>query len=121
MRRITTLLALLLFVSFMQKVKAQSRYIVKFTNKAFQTTILAAPASYLSSKSIARRQKYNIPIDSTDLPVSPRYLDSLRNLPTIKILSVSKWLNQVAIQTTDATALAKIRSFPFVQIVNSIA
>lgn len=105
----------------MQKVKAQGRYIVKFTNKAFQNTTLSETSSYLSPRSIARRQRYNIPVDSTDLPVSPRYLDSLRNIPTVKLLSVSKWLNQVAIQTTDASALAKIRSFPFVLNVNTIA
>ncbi|WP_066402963.1 S8 family serine peptidase [Flavisolibacter tropicus] len=112
---------LLLFACFMQKAKAQSRYIVKFTNKAFQTTTLSAPASYLSTRCIERRQRYNIPIDSTDLPVTPRYLDSLRNIPTVTILSVSKWLNQVAIQTTDASAIAKMRSYSFVQKVNTIA
>ena len=39
----------------------------------------------------------------------------------VSILNVSKWLNQVSIQTTDAAALAKINSFPFVDQVRAIA
>jgi hypothetical protein len=112
---------LFLFVWNAQTGKAQTRYIVKFKDKAFQTASLSDPSSYLSSRSIARRQRYNIPLDSTDLPVTSRYVDSLRKLPTVTVLSTSKWLNQVAIQTTDASVLTIINNFPFVQSVNSIA
>lgn len=121
MRPYLTLLLLLVFVCFIQTLKAQDRYIVKFRNKAFQTVSLSNPSTFLASRSIARRQQYNIPLDSSDLPVTPRYLDSLRNIAAVTVLSASKWLNQVSIQTTDASALARIRSFPFVQAVNTIA
>ncbi|MDE3214456.1 MAG: S8 family peptidase, partial [Bacteroidota bacterium] len=52
--------------------------------------------------------------DSTDLPVNPSYLDSVRLAGNVKILDVSRWLNQVCIETTDSVALVKINSFPFV-------
>jgi hypothetical protein len=82
---------------------------------------MASPAAYLSAKSISRITRYNIAIDSTDLPVTPRYLDSIRSVPNVTILNTSKWLNQVAIRTTDPNAIIKINSFPFVSGTNPLA
>ncbi len=98
-----------------------NRYIVKFNNKAGSLHSIAAPNTYLSTKSIARRAKYNILIDSTDLPITPRYLDSIRLTPNVTIINYSKWLNQVAISITNNAAIAKINSFPFVQSSTAIA
>lgn len=117
-----TALLCLLFVAEMTTIQAQqSRFIIAFKDKAFQTASLADPTTYLSARSIDRRLRYNIPIDSTDLPVTSRYLDSLLKIPTVTVLVASKWLNQVAIQTTDPAALAKINSFSFVKKVSPIA
>jgi hypothetical protein len=98
-----------------------SRYIIRFTDKSGTPFTLNNPSSYLSQRAIDRRTRYGIAIDSTDLPVSPRYLDSIRLAGEVAILNVSRWLNQVSIQTTDSTALAKIRAFPFVQSATAIA
>ena len=121
MRPYQLLLGLLLLVLQTPTANAQTQYLVKFRDKAFQTTTLSNPALYLSSRSIARRQRYNITLDSTDLPVTPSYLDSLKNIPGVTLLMASKWLNQVSIQTTDTAALARINSFPFVASVTAIA
>jgi len=96
------------------KTQSYSRYIIQFTNKAFTTYSFSNPALYLSQAAIDRRTRYNIALDSTDLPVTPRYLDSIQAAGAVTILNVSRWLNQVSIQTTDAAALAKIKSFSFV-------
>lgn len=92
-----------------------SRYIVQFTDKKGTAHTLAAPATYLSPRAIERRTRQHITIDSTDLPVSAAWLDSLRKIPNVTILNTSKWLNQVLIRTTDANALAKINAYPFVK------
>lgn len=94
-----------------------SRYIVQFTDKKGSPHTLAAPATYLSARAIERRTRQHIAIDSTDLPVSAAWLDSLRKIPNVTILNTSKWLNQVLIQTTDANARAKINSYPFVKTI----
>ncbi len=91
-----------------------TRYIVKFRDKNSNPFSLSNPSQYLSQRAIDRRLRYNIAIDSADLPVTPGYIDSLRLSGNVTILNVSKWLNQVAIQTTDAIALNKIANFPFV-------
>lgn len=91
-----------------------TRYIVKLTDKGYSTFSINNPIQYLTQRSIDRRTRYNIAIDSTDLPVTERYIDSIENAGAVTILNTSKWLNQVAIQTSDAAALVKINSFPFV-------
>jgi hypothetical protein len=96
------------------------KVVVQFTNKQFNSFSTANPSAFLSAKGIQRRTKQSIAIDSTDLPVTQRYLDSVRLAGNVTILSVSKWLNQVLIQTNDAAAITKIRSFPFVQSTRGI-
>lgn len=91
-----------------------SKYIIRFKHKGDNPYAIGNPSQYLSPRAIARRTRYAIAIDSADLPITPRFLDSVRLAGAVTILNTSKWLNQVAIQTTDATALAKINSFPFV-------
>ena len=91
-----------------------TRYIVRFKDKGSNPFSISNPSQYLSQRALDRRARYNISIDSTDLPVTPRYIDSVRLSGNVTILNVSKWLNQVAIQTTDDAALAKINAFPFV-------
>ncbi|MDB5201475.1 MAG: family serine peptidase [Ferruginibacter sp.] len=95
--------------------KAQfSRYIIRFKDKANNSFSIANPAQFLSPRAIQKRTRYNISIDSTDLPVTSRYLDSLRAAGAVTILNTSKWLNQAAIKTTDAAALQRISDMPFV-------
>jgi serine protease AprX len=91
-----------------------TKYIVRFKDKAGTPFTIDNPSRFLSAKAIARRTKQNIAIDETDLPITPRYIDSVRLAGNVIILDGSKWLNQVCIQTTDDAALAKINSMPFV-------
>jgi hypothetical protein len=91
-----------------------SKYIIKFKDKAGTPFSVNEPSQYLSARSILRRTRQKIAIDESDLPVTPRYLDSVRLSGNVTILNISKWLNQVAISTTDSNALAKINSFSFV-------
>lgn len=108
------ILTTLLFLCF--NTKAQySRQIIQFSHKGLGKYTLQNPSEYLSEKSLQRRTKYKIPIDSTDLPISSAYLDSIRKIPNVTILSTSKWLNQVLIQTTDSAAMRKIRNLSFVK------
>jgi serine protease AprX len=97
-----------------------TKYVVRFKDKAGTPYTLAKPSAYLSAKSIYRRTKQNIAIDSTDLPVTPRYIDSVRLAGSVTVLDTSKWLNQVCISTTDSLALVKINSLPFVIVAQPI-
>jgi serine protease AprX len=98
-----------------------TRYIVQFTDKKGTLHSIANPSTYLSAKAIERRTKQHISIDSTDLPISSAYLDSIRKVPDVTILNNSKWLNQVLVQVTDVNALTKINAYPFVKKSAAIA
>jgi serine protease AprX len=107
---------------FLHAANAQyTRYIVRFKDKGTNPFSLSNPAQYLTQRALDRRMRYNIAIDSTDLPITPRYIDSLRNAGAVTILTTSKWLNQVGIKTSDATALAKINAMPFVLSTTAVA
>jgi serine protease AprX len=108
------LLILIGILSAICSLPAQTRYLIPLKNKGFNTFSLSNPSAFLSARAIARRTQYNIALDSTDLPVTQRYVDSIRGSGAVTILNTSKWLNQVCIQTTDANALARIAAFPFV-------
>lgn len=108
-------LLLLLLILFSQNTSAQfTRYVVKLKDKAGTPYSINDPSQFLSARAIARRTKQHIAIDETDLPVTPRYIDSIRLSGNVVILDESKWLNQVCIATTDSSAIDKINRFPFV-------
>ncbi|MCC6286310.1 MAG: S8 family serine peptidase [Chitinophagaceae bacterium] len=116
------IILILTFSLSLPKVQAQfSKYIIVLKDKNNTTYSLNNPSAYLSAKAIARREKQNISIDSTDIPVNAWYIDSIRNAGAVTILNASKWLNQVLIQTTDNNALDKINQFAFVKTAKGIA
>jgi hypothetical protein len=123
------LILLTLFTAFFSEAIGQqpSRFLVKFKNKANNPYTLSNPSAFLSARSISRRTRYSIPYDSTDLPVTPRYIDSLASIPTVQILHASKWLNQVSVKITDTTpsniayVQNRINSMPFVLSYSAIA
>ena len=114
MLKFLQLICLFLIISFGGKAQV-SRYIIELKDKANNSFSINEPSLFLSQRAILRRIRYNIPVDSTDLPVTARYIDSIRMSGAVTILNTSKWLNQVAIQTSDAAALSKINNFPFVK------
>lgn len=115
-------LLILLLLRFADDVCAQySKHVIFFTDKNETSFSLNNPSAFLSAKSIARKTRYQVPIDSNDLPVVQRYVDSVRLAGVVTILGRSRWLNAVIIQTTDAAALQKINSFPFVKKRDSVA
>ncbi len=116
------LLLIIVSLAFCAGVKGQySKRVVFFTDKNGTSFSLSNPAAYLSTRAIERKNRHGIAIDSADIPVLARYVDSVRLAGSVTILGRSKWLNAVIIQTTDAAALAKINSFPFVKRTDSVA
>jgi len=99
-----------------QSVEAQTgnRYWIAFTDKNNSTFSIANPSAYLSQRAIQRRQNQSIAIDSTDLPVNQRYLDSLI-AKGATIRHTSKWLNGATVEVPNAQVLTNIQALPFVR------
>lgn len=98
-----------------------TRFSIALKDKKGTNHQLDKPGTYLSERAIARRTRYKIPLDSTDLPVSSSYLDTLRAIPQIKVIHASRWLNEVLIETTDPAALSAVKKLPFVRNVAPMA
>jgi hypothetical protein len=117
-----SLLSLAFLLVLISESNAQlTRFIVRFKHKGATTFTIANPSPYLSARAIARRTRYNIAIDSTDLPIPASYISQLKNIPGVTVLNASKWLNAVSVDTTNPSALAAINALPFVQSTSGIA
>lgn len=120
MKRFLPLVVFSIF--FIQDASSQlNRYIVKFKNKGGASFSLSNPIVYLSQRAIDRRTHYGIAIDSTDLPVTPNYINQVKAVANVTLLNISRWQNAITIHTTDAAAITTINGLPFVQSVTGIA
>ena len=105
----------MLFLLLSQQISAQQyKFIVRFRDKFNNGYRLSNPSSFLTEKSILRRQKQNIPVDSLDMPVTAAYVDSLSSIPSVQVLNKSRWFNQVMISVPDTSFLQAVRHFSFV-------
>jgi len=93
-----------------------NHYLVNFTDKKNSIYSINKPEKFLSQRSIARRLRYNIPIDSKDLPVNQSYIDKLNDLG-LKIVNVSKWLNSACVYSVDSALLDTLHKYTFVKSV----
>ncbi len=115
------LLFLLINVVIHESQAQLTRYLIQLKDKGGNPFSLSNPIQYLSQRAIDRRTHYGIAIDSSDLPVSPNYLNQLRNVPNVTVLNVSRWMNSVSIATPDAGAIATINALPFVVATEGLA
>ncbi len=107
-------IAFVLLVVFMSVYGQTSpHYWVAFTDKQHNSFSLSQPLQFLSQRALDRRQKQGISLDSTDLPVSSFYVDSLKSLG-LQITNVSKWLNGVTVVTDDSLLMDTIENLSFV-------
>lgn len=71
------------------------------------------PEAYLSKKSIDRRSKQGYVVDDTDLPITPYYIDAIKETGA-EIRATSKWLNTVVVRFSDETVLEELMKLDFV-------
>ncbi len=87
-------------------------YWVSFSDKNGTPYEIGRPSKYLSQRALERRRAQCIAIDSTDLPVSPRYTQALTESGA-RIHNVSKWLNGACV-IADSAIADSISRLPFV-------
>jgi serine protease AprX len=89
-----------------------NRYFVFFKDKANTPYSISSPSTFLTQKSILRRQKQDVLITDEDLPVNPLYVQQVKATGAATFFT-SKWWNGVLVQTDNAT-LTTIKALPFV-------
>ena len=85
------------------------------------------PLRWLSAKSVERRKRQGLAIDSTDLPVSTKYLRAIEKKLTEGvsvwkrdprdpvIIGTSRWNNTVLVRSADTTVLNRVAQLDFVK------
>lgn len=91
-------------------------YYVQFSDKAGTPYSLDSPLEFLSQRALDRRMAQGIPLDVTDLPVSPGYIRALEE-QGIKVLFKSKWLNGVVAISNNSAEMEALGEWPFVDFV----
>lgn len=87
---------------------------VMLRDKLGTTCSLDKPERFLSAKSIERRRRQGLAIDSTDLPVSPVYMDAIRGRG-LEIVCMSKWNNCVLVKAKSQETREMLEELPFVK------
>ncbi|EOZ93690.1 Subtilisin-like serine protease [Indibacter alkaliphilus LW1] len=72
--------------------QAQNRYAVHFKYKPQEKFSLANPADFLSPMAVERKARFSVELDSLDLPVSEKYIETIKPF-VVEILYHSHWLN----------------------------
>ena len=88
-------------------------YRLYLTDKKASPYSLNHPGLYLSRRSIERRKRQQLPIDSTDLPVNPRYMHQIEQ-KDVCIIGQSRWQNTVLVRLKDSTRIHQLEQLAFV-------
>ncbi|GHT07251.1 serine protease [Bacteroidia bacterium] len=71
------------------------------------------PNAFLSQKSIDRRVRQRLEVDSVDLPPDPEYFEAIRKTGA-NIQSYSKWVKTALVHLSDTLIVNKLEKLPFV-------
>ena len=91
-------------------------YLINFTDKNNSPYSINNPQEFLSQRAIDRRNKYNIAIDTKDIPVNKTYINELKSIG-LEIVNVSKWLNSVVVKTDNPDLITTAKNLAFVESV----
>ena len=103
------LLILIFLLPF--SLSAQHKYWLSFSDKGGQT--IKTTELCLSERAIERRNRQNIAITVSDLPVYSEYIQDIRNLG-FKVLNRSRWFNGIMVSTKDSLLVNNLLSLPFI-------
>lgn len=89
-------------------------YRVYLTDKRQSSYSLEHPSRFLSHRSIDRRKRQHLPLDSTDLPVSPHYVKMIAS-KDVSVIGQSRWHNTLLVKMADSTMVAQLSALPCVR------
>ena len=117
------LLFLVLILTAALTVGAKGRHPVKkktyiyryyLTDKQATAYSLTMPQRFLSERSIKRRIRQGLSVDSTDLPVPQQYVQQFA-VKGANILGTSRWQNTVVVRSADTLVLNRLAQLPIVK------
>ncbi len=119
MKKYISLLLFSLGIHFSMAQSTSGKYWIEFNDKNGSPFSIKNPSAYLSQKSIERRNKQNIAISISDLPVNPGYINQVKSLG-VTIVNQSKWFNAITVSSSDTNTINLIKALSFVKNVKKI-
>lgn len=94
-------------------------YRVTLRDKQNSPYSLNHPTRFLSRRSVERRKRQGLPLDSTDLPVTPKYVRQIET-EKVNIVGTSRWNNTVLVQVKDTNEMTRISKLPYVALCKKV-
>ena len=95
------------------------KYRVNLKDKVGTAYSVDKPEEFLSERALVRRNRQQLPVDETDLPVSQAYVKELVGVGA-RLVTTSKWNNTVVLEVEDTLLMDKVASMPFVTQVKKV-
>ena len=83
------------------------KYRVNLKDKVGTVYSIDKPQEFLSERALERRNRQQLPVDETDLPVSDVYVKNLLGTGA-RLVTTSKWNNTVVLEVTDTLLMDKV-------------
>lgn len=113
MKKIVLLFSLLVAASAVFSQEYNYKFRLTLKDKGKTSYSVDKPEKFLTSKALERRQRQNIKIDETDLPISQEYINAIEAVGG-KVVAKSKWMGTVAVHCSDSMMVDKYKELPFV-------
>ena len=95
------------------------KYRVNLKDKVGTAYSVDKPEEFLSERALDRRNRQQLPVDETDLPVSQAYVKELLGTGA-RLVTTSKWNNTVVLEVKDTFLIDRVASMPFVTQVKKV-
>ena len=95
------------------------KYRVSLKDKAGTAYSVDKPQEFLSERALERRNRQQLSVDETDLPVSQVYVDELKGLGA-KLVTSSRWNNTVVLEVSDTLLMDEVAKKSFVKGVKKV-
>ena len=111
----------LMLISFMMSgLYAQDYwYLVKLADKNNSPYSLENPEEFLSQRSLDRRSNAGISLYTSDLPVTPQYIQDVESLD-VNVHNKLKWINSLIV-TSDEDKMSELEALDFVASVSTLS
>ena len=92
---------------------------IEFQDKGDYSVNDFSNSDLFSDRAIARREKQNIAIHFTDLPIYPDYISQITDLG-FEVLNKSKWFNGITANCKDTSLINELLTFDFIKTVDTL-
>ncbi len=92
---------------------------VYLKDKGLSDYTVQKPQDFLSDEAIARRERFNIPITTEDLPISDQYAETFKQ-KGFKTITKSKWFSTIVVAADDSSRINELVALPMVDSVKFV-